>query len=218
MCLYISQNVCILLMLTLSNRRTSNQKAGLYDRLQRKLWYKRSLHLWNQDDTIRDHVVVVENSNGHYDVPYLEFLKFNHSRYHEKKYCTHPTQAMGEHELISIHEGMSNSKRIKGTTHVIKITGRYYIPGLAHVMRNISHTHEIIHMYGYAGGCQIMGCRIDVCPSLWKCPYERFSHCEATIKMRMQKHEVTHRFELPKLHTAYTISGSAGKPVTVLTG
>ena len=218
MCLHISQNVCVVLMLTLSTKRTSNQQDGLSDTQSRKLWYERSLELWNQDNTIRNHVIVIENSDTHYEMPYLEFINFKHSKYDEQKYCSKRTHTMGEHELISVHKGMSNAKRMKGATHVIKITGRYYIPGFAHMIQNLSDTHEIIHMYGYAGGCQVMGCRIDVCPSLWKCPYERFSHCEATVKIRMQKHEMAHRFELPNLHTAYTISGSAGQPVTMLTG
>ena len=216
MCLHISPNVCVIIILTLSTNRTSNQKGGLQEATSRQLWYERSLNLWNQDNTIRDHVIVIENSDKHYDVPHLEFINFKHSVDRERKYCSRPTRSMGEHELISIHEAMSKAKRIAGATHVIKITGRYYIPGLAHAMQNLSETHEVIHMHGYAGGCQIMGCRIDACSSLWKCPYERFSHCEATVKLRMQTHKSVHRFEFPKLHTAYTLGGSGGNEVTKL--
>ena len=218
MCVFGSTNACIIIILTLSKRRTSNQQGGLQDSAQRELWYQRSLNLWNQDDTIRDHVVAVENSDGHYDVPNLELIKFNHSRHHENKFCTRPTRAMGEHELISLHQGLASAKRMQGASHVLKITGRYYIPGIAHMLRNISHAHEIIHMHGYAGGCQIMGCRLDACRALWKCPYERYSHCEATIRTRMHAYDASRRFELPRLHTAYTISGSAGTPVTELAG
>ena len=218
MCLHISPNVCLVIILTLASHRTSNQKGGLSEQSSRQLWYDRSLNLWNQDSTIRDHIVVIENSNQQYDIPHLELINFNHSVHYENKHCSRPTRAIGEHELISIHEGMSRAKRMAGATHVIKITGRYYIPGFAHVMQNLSETHEIVHMHGYVGGCQIMGCRRDVCSSLWKCPYERYSHCEATVKHRMQTHEKAHCYELPLLHTAYTFRGSDSKEATTLSG
>lgn len=218
MCLLVSDKVCIAVILTVSTIRSSDQNGGLSNTSERQSWYERSLNLWNQDNTIRDHIVVVENSNmkNYPAASHLEFIRFKHSVAYEKKHCNRPTKAMGEHELISILEGMSKAKRIKGATHIVKITGRYYIPGIAHLLKNVSNSDKIVHMNGYAGGCQVMGCRIDACPYLWKCPYDRFSHCEATVKKRMQTFPTEHRFELPLLHTAYTMSGTARKPIVHL--
>ena len=217
MCLRISTDVCVAIVLTVAAQRTSDQKGGLNDAKDRIFWYRNSLHLWNQDHTIRDHVTVVENSMlfDHHE-PHLETIRYQHSQTYEMKHCGHPTKAMGEHELIAVHEAMERSTRIAHATHVVKITGRYFIPGFADAIRNLTSSDEIIHMHGHAGGCQVMGCRVDVCASLWRCPYDRFSHCEATVKHRMHNHSLERRFELPELHTAYTIAGSSGKGVWAL--
>jgi hypothetical protein len=154
MCLKISQNVCVAIILTVARNRTSDQKGGLNNTNNRRFWYENSLRLWNQDHTIRDHITVVENSleseSGSHSQ--LEVINFPHSSTYELKHCGRLTRAMGEHELISLHEGISRSTRTVNATHIIKITGRYYIPGFANTIRNIKDTDRIIHMHGYAGG------------------------------------------------------------------
>ena len=218
MCLVITDKVCVSLLLTVSVHRSSDQSGGLSASNERASWYKRSLQLWNQDEMVSDSVTVVENCLSDLPTPSsnLEFISFNHSRNLEMSYCQKRTLAMGEHELISIHEAMNRSKRLRAASHIVKITGRYYIPGMRHALSNLTHEHQIIHMNGYAGGCQLMGCRIDACPKLWKCPYERFAHCEATVKVRMHKYLPSKRYMLPRLHTAYTLAGSSGHPVDSL--
>ena len=223
MCIPIGKNVCVAVVLTFSNTRSSAQKRGLSDPVERRLWNERSLRLWDQDDSIRDHIIAVENSNSsffssnaHLHLEHLEGLAFTHSRAYEHRHCGKPTSAMGEHELVSLHEAISRSTRMRNATHIIKVTGRYYMPGFAHILRGIAATDRIIHMQGYPGGCQVMGCRLDACRALWKCPYERYSNCEATIKHRMQRYPPTRRFELPQLQVAFTRAGSSGEPVTNL--
>jgi hypothetical protein len=218
MCILISRDVCVVVILTMATKRTSDQIKGLSVTSQREFWYNHSLNLWNQDDTIRNHLIAVENSGAKFGSRrnYLEVIGFQHNPTYEIKHCKHRTKKMGEHELISLHEAMHRAKRMRNATHVLKVTGRYYIPGLVNLLRGISPEHEIIHMHGYAGGCEVMGCRVDICPKLWACPYERFSNCEATIKTRMQKRRTASRFELPQMHTAYTLTGTGARPVASL--
>lgn len=214
MCKVIGR-ACVAILLTTATKQTADVSRGLRNTTERMLWYERSLSLWNQDIESRNAVVVVQNSPPFSTYEHLEMISFVHTKREENKYCGHPTRAMGEHEIISIHVALNKSKILKNATHVIKITGRYYIPSIFNFLNVLPET-KIIHMNGFAGGCQIMGCRQDVCPQLWKCPYEKYNHCEATIKHRMHAYSSHERYSLPVLHTAFTMSGSGNQPVSHL--
>jgi hypothetical protein len=208
-------HACVAILLTTTTKRTTPMTHGLWNTSDRAVWYERSLSLWNQDEESRKAVVVVQNSPPFTTYEHLEMIRFTHTKRHEKTYCGKVTTAMGEHELISIQKALEQSRILKNATHVVKVTGRYYIPSIFKFL-NVLPTTKIIHMNGFAGGCQIMGCRKDVCPQLWRCPYDKFHHCEATIKHRMHAHPVSERHSLPVLHTAFTLSGSGKEPVTYL--
>ena len=215
MCKVIGQ-ACVAILLTMSTKRTApNLRGGMDNATDRMLWYKRSLNLWNQDKNSKNAVVVVQNSPPFKEYENIETIQFQHSKSDELKFCGEYTDEMGEHELISIHKALQTSKILKNATHVIKITGRYFIPS-AFSFFHVLNTTKIIHMNGFAGGCQIMGCRKDVCAHLWRCPYKNNHHCEATIKYRMHKYSESERFALPILHTAYTLTGSGNAAVTHL--
>jgi len=206
---------CVAILLTISANRTVFNKHGLSNTEERNKWYTRSLNLWNQDPSVKGSIVMVQNSRPFLYYKNIESIFFNHSKVHEIKQCGKPTNYMGEHELVSIHTAMGNSRVLKNATHIIKITGRYYIPGILTYI-SLLHSTKIIHLHGFAGGCQIMDCRKDVCKQLWRCPYTHYSNCEATIKRRMHKFSKSEKLELPSLYTAYTLTGSGGVAVSRL--
>ena len=151
MCLRImtqaSGEICLAIVLTVSVNRTATKQVpdprhpAEKDLEERRLWFARSLHLWQQDRGQRQAVVIAENHDPpetlkpnqtyakHY--PNLELVAFQHSTQVERDECGEPTEYMGEHELIALNMARRRAKRVQNATHVVMVSGRYYIPSLA---------------------------------------------------------------------------------------
>ena len=140
----------------------------------------------------RHAIVVVDNSVGALlraaeRYPHLETINFNHTRQEERRHCGHKASAMGEQELVSIGHAMRTSSRINNprTTHILKITGRYYAPGLAEHLKGLTRVHARIRQGSTSGvGCEALGCKLGppglqpslprgFCSYAFRCPYAK---------------------------------------------
>ena len=240
-----SGEICLAIVLTVSVNRTATKQVpdprhpAEKDLEERRLWFARSLHLWQQDRGQRQAVVIAENHdppetlkpNQTYakHFPNLELVAFQHTTQVEQDECGEPTEYMGEHELIALNMARRRAKRVQNATHVVMVSGRYYIPSLVDVLaERLKTSHDIITMAtdGLGGGCSIMGCRNSVsyhykksrdenktmCDLLWKCPYWNHN-CENAMHYRMPRladYKQRAVLNLPFLFSAHTRSGSGG--------
>lgn len=233
-CLQIN-DACVVLLLTVSPVRTTQylqpKTQGIQDIDQRLAWYRRSLAQWNSDDATAHAVVVVSSARDAIGGPCgpelgrltrLELVAFEHSRPLEQRYCGNVTEFMGEHELVAIAVAMRHSKRINAhrTTHVLKLTGRYYVPHLPSHLRLLHRGTQVIRQGGRIGQCMVMGCkRGSVCRQLWACPYEWFGHCEATQARRMNASRFAQTsLLLPWMPVLYTATGTGNEAVAEIEG
>ena len=199
---------------------------------ERLAWYRRSLAQWNADSTSAAATVVVTSGRTAVGGPcgpalgeltHLEVIAFEHSLQLERRFCgLNGTSRMGEHELVSIGVAMRHSRRINSrrATHVLKLTGRYYVPGLATHLRGLRSGTALIRQGGRLGQCMTFGCkRGEVCRFLFGCPYEYYGHCEATQKRRMNTSMLRRStLQLPWLPVQFTVTGSGKQPVAELEG
>ena len=232
-CIQLSDSVCVSILLTLSVTRTILQPnakleaQSLRARSTRLHLYRSSLQLWNADTSQRHAVVAVENSGDEWPqpslYPHIEFLRFRMGAALQKDACGNNLAAsLGEHELVSLYVAMRSSVRIQSarTTHVLKLTGRYYMPGLSGHLAGLSPSHMIVRQGTPSGArCEAMGCRRGAaCDYLWRCPYKNNHHCEATIRYRMRIGSAitptktgSEIFQLPpSMPIAPTLTGTGG--------
>lgn len=199
---------------------------------ERMAWYRRSLAQWNADSTSATATVVVTSGRAAIGGPcgpalgqltHLELIAFEHSLQLERRFCgQNGTRKMGEHELVSIGVAMRHSRRINSrrTTHVLKLTGRYYVPSLTTHLRGLRRSTALIRQGGRLGQCMAFGCmRGRVCSFIFGCPYEYYGHCEATQKRRMNVTVLQRStLQLPWMPVQFTITGSGKHPVAELEG
>ena len=178
-------------------------QKGTPDAAERLKWYERSPRL--EADVYQRHAIVARNSVGALlraaeRYPHLETINFNHTRQEERRHCGHKASAMGEQELVSIGHAMRTSSRINNprTTHILKITGRYYAPGLAEHLKGLTRVHALIRQGSTSGvGCEALGCKLGppglqpslprgFCSYAFRCPYAKDGNCEATQRYRFR--------------------------------
>ena len=232
-CLRIN-DACIVILLTASPVRTTQfqqpRNRGMYSITERVSWYRRSLAQWNLD-VVANAVVVVSSAHAAIGgscgpslglLSNLELIAFEHSQSLERFFCRRPTRKMGEHELIAVGVAMRESRRInaRSTSHVLKLTGRYYVPGIATHLRGLRRSTSIIRQGGTLGKCEAMGCmRGRICRYLFRCPYENSGHCEATQRRRMNTSSLTgSTLQLPWMQVMQTFTGSGKVPIFELEG
>ena len=254
-CLRVN-DACVVILLTTAMRRTTNNgkpikvqparyaTQGLHNETDRLRWYERSLRLWNADVSQRHAVVVVDSAAGRLQsstkFPHLESVVFRHTNDEDLRVCGNrfargtTIRSMGEHELVGIETAMQNSSRINSvrTTHILKITGRYYVPGLAGYLQNLTRDHWLIERSSPFAHteCRIMGCRKgDFCKHIFRCPYNMFGHCERSQKNRFagaarvktsehtsMRNGVSSTLRLPSMAVAFTLMGSNAESVDII--
>ncbi len=186
---------CVLLTTTV-NVNNKNILISQDKKEDRISTYLKSIRQWIMTDLP---IVVVENSG--YTFPELkntrvevitfkgdtpEFKKFlNKFGYVEK----------GIHELHSIRYACKSSNLIKKCTHIMKITGRYFIPSLEKIMNGFPYRTKAVRQHN-PKKCELIGCRKDMIPYIFD--YILFdgnkinSHIESVYRYRISKinHEI----------------------------
>lgn len=137
-------NVVIMLTCTV-NIDPSMNAVIQQDPDERIATYIRSINHWIIDSSFN--IVIVENSGYKFsEIPYNErveiisFMVNDIAKDDDKKLLYqgyNGKQSKGQHELFAINYAYNNSMLIQNSevSHVIKITGRYYIPNFDQVLR-----------------------------------------------------------------------------------
>ena len=114
------------------------------DRNDRINTYKKSVLQWLEKTSF--HIIIVENSG--YDFPELdaekekykdrfEVISFKEAELEEADYLR-DKNSKGEHELFEIQYAYKNSKFIQKSSFIIKVTGRFFIPGFEEYLKEVN--------------------------------------------------------------------------------
>jgi hypothetical protein len=158
---------CILLTTTVNvhNINAIHQKK----KEERIKTYLTSIRQWLLTDLP---IVVVENSG--YTFPELkgtrvEVITFNSEKDTEFNHFFSTllkSKDKGIYELRSIRYACEHSKIIKHCTHMMKVTGRYYIPSLDCILKKLPYKTKAVRQHN-SYQCEVLGCRKDYIESVF---------------------------------------------------
>lgn len=161
-----SEKISLILTTTVNINKKINY-LPLVDSNIRKNIYIDAIKKWLNNTDFN--IILVENSG--YEFPELEYEKekyknnfeifsFDQKNLKEANYLKNNT-SKGAHEFFSIDYAINNSKLIKKSLFVIKITGRYYIPDFKNYINSINiFDYYALRQY-ITIRCEIVGSRID---------------------------------------------------------
>jgi hypothetical protein len=117
-------------------------------------------------------IVVVENSG--YTFPELKGTRVEVITFHSEKdtefnhFCSTllKFKDKGIYELRSIRYACEHSKIIKRCTHIMKVTGRYYIPSLEGILKKLPFKTKAVRQHNSIQ-CEVLGCRKDYIESIF---------------------------------------------------
>jgi len=198
-------NIVILLTTTVNvERYISSLKQK--NKEDRKNMYMNIINLWLTKTKFK--IVVVENSGYNFDIKNenLEQITFISPKKKIKKKLPQKKQitSKGQHEMYSLCYACKNSKFIKDSDYVIKITGRYFITKLEIVLNNrINKNTKIIHQSTKfksskikgVNRCEIVGCSTKLIKEFFKFP---LSHNTMEIEM-MNRYKIYKKYKKLKL-------------------
>jgi len=151
-------NISIILTTTVNVTKSSFQ----VDKNERILTYVQSIKKWLYNTNLN--IVVVENSNYYFKELQNEEEIYK-NRFEIFTYNEVPTNELhlkskGGSEISSIHYAYNNSKLIKNSTFLIKITGRYFIPQFEEFITNIRINEYDCLKQHFKHRCEIVGTNI----------------------------------------------------------
>ena len=157
----------IILLTTTVNVQDKNALREI-NPLERIATYTKSLSQWLEKTKLR--IVVIENT-GHsfpeweeWKEKYsdrLEVLSFRESDLEEAEYLK-GNKSKGASEIFAINYAHSHSKWIRDVYFLIKITGRFFIPGLESYLENIPLDQYDVLKQNNILYCQLMGVRLSL--------------------------------------------------------
>jgi hypothetical protein len=90
----------------------------------------------------------------------FEIISFRENELEQAKYLENDV-SKGASEIFAIEYAFLNSKWISKSNFVIKITGRFFIPGLESFLKNINmNEYHVLHQDDI-NDCQMVGVKID---------------------------------------------------------
>jgi len=168
--------------------------------------YIKSIKQWKQS---LFKIIVVENSGYQFDFQQndnFEIISFNESELPEASYLR-GNNSKGASELFSINYAIKNSKLIKPTDFIIKVTGRYFIPGF----EKFDLTNFDAVCQNDRGSCEIIGCKYSEISTMFNTSDilngKACNHIEFIYKNRFTK--MNKILILPKLSISGTQMGGA---------
>ena len=157
-----SKNITILLTCTvIIDNNINNLK--LKTKNKRLEIYLKSIKEWLYNTNFK--IVVVDNSNYKFDelsdLKNIYKDKFEIISFDEKKIISFDniinSNSKGDHELLAINYANQNSKLINNSDFIIKITGRYFIPGFEKFINSINlYDYDYIKQFNFIN-CEILG-------------------------------------------------------------
>ena len=144
--------------------------------------YLKSIKNWIENTKLN--IILVENTGYKFN----EFKEFENNRFEIITFTRNDISATdqaflfntnrnegrskGQHELYEINYVYNNSKILKNInpTHIIKITGRYYIPDFESIINEKLRLEHLAIFQQFPMPCEISGCHINYFSELFKFP------------------------------------------------
>jgi len=190
--------------------------------LERILTYTNSLSRWLENTNFR--IVVVENTGhtfsewNHWRENYqdrLEIIYFRESELEEASYLV-GNNSKGASEMFAIHYAYMHSKWIRDENFVIKVTGRFFIPGLEAFLQSVDINQYDGLTQKNKDRCQMVGASISQFPIIFN-QYlinkngQYDGHVENIYKERMESFSQDRILTCPDFEIEPTLEG--GGPV-----
>jgi len=160
-------------------------------------------------------IVIVENSGYTFSIksPNVEMISFNSKDY---DYGKHQMESKGVHEAFAVLYALHHSKFLKKCSHMIKVTGRYFIP-FESLIRSIPYSCNAIRQND-PERCEIIGCKKSCIKDLFKLPMKIGNKLESHVERVYQDriHQLTNVFTLPILKIKPTKRGGKDETYTSL--
>jgi len=180
-----------IILLTCTVRTGSNiQYVDQKNHEERLKTYLHSIQQWIDRTTFK--IVVVENSG--YSFPELRRLPNRFEIISFQDEIEFPAlqshRSKGLHELYAIDYAMKHSTLLRSDSFLIKITGRYFVPGLDSFLRENRHavqTSGVLRQHHH-GRCEMLGCSLSLVPRVFKPSLEHgdpYDFIEHIYKKRM---------------------------------
>ena len=192
----VKNDICILLTTTVSVKKDM-QFVAQSDKDERVQTYLKAIRKWLRNTDYK--VVVVENSGytfeelGKEKIKYkdrFEVITFTEETLKGAEYLKEITNK-GDHEVFAVRYAYEHSKLLQDSDFIIKITGRYYIPGLQSYLQrtHLKQYHAISQ--SDSGRCELIGCSNEAFPMMFDLNMEDANgynaHAESVYKYRMTK-------------------------------
>jgi len=200
-------NIVILLTTTIN---TENHISWLKQRNseERKQMYEEIIKLWLNKTNFK--IVVIENSGSNFNLEKNKNLEIISFTYPEKdKILLDTYVAKGQHEMYSIQYACKNSKFIKNTDYVIKLTGRYFIPEFEKIITKLVLNQDCIRqsqIWRKMNRCEIVGCHKNIIDKIFYFPLKD-DMMEQEMMNRMKNYNI---LELPKMKLHKSTKQGAG--------
>lgn len=196
-----AKDICIILTTTI---HVGEHKIGLFQKdVQSRLnTYLKAVIQWleNSDFTL----VLVENSGYTWNelIPYQEkyahrfqIHTFDEALEENAEYLRYD-QSKGCSELYAINYVHNVSELIRNSKFVIKVTGRFFIPGLQTFLESAPLEHCSAMRQNDMTRCEMVGSRIDKFSDIFHVfaldeRGDRMGHVESVYKFRMER-EIKH--------------------------
>lgn len=160
---------------------------GQHNPDERKESFLKSIRSWLKYTDLK--ILVIENSG--YTFPELaeeketyrerfEMVLYNQNDLPEASYLKED-KSQGHHEMFSILYGCKQSRLVKSSKFVIKITGRFFIPNFEDFLSGYDLTQYKALRQNRHLNCQIVGCHVDEIPMIFnkRCFYrDELAHCQ----------------------------------------
>jgi hypothetical protein len=192
----VNNDICILLTTTVSVKKDMKFVAQS-DKDERVQTYLKAIRKWLQNTEYK--VVVVENSGytfeelGKEKIKYkdrFEVITFTEETLKGAEYMKEITNK-GDHEVFAIQYAYEHSKLLHDSDFIIKITGRYYVPGLQPYLQRIYLKQYHAISQSDSGRCELIGCSNEAFPMMFDLNMEDANgynaHAESVYKYRMTK-------------------------------
>lgn len=182
------------------------------ERLQQ---YLKTINQWKNSELP---IIIVENSgyefkelkdkNSPYYAPNIEVISYNYTDYDSSiQNILKNTSSKGVHEMYEINWAYNKSQTIKKYSHIVKVTGRYFIPNFQNILINIPNNVDGIRQNNI-NRCEIVGSSVKEFNNIFNLNV-KYHHVETEWKLRMQKleNEGKNIYTLPRMPIEKTQRG-----------
>jgi hypothetical protein len=161
------QNIVTIILTTTVNVDTKIDNVAQNQSDIRKGYYLKAVRNWLKNTELN--IVIVENSG--YTYPELateiteyasrfEIISFKESEQADEAYLV-DYHDKGAHEFYAIDYAIKHSKLAKQSNFIVKITGRYYIPGFENFIKDVPLENYLALRQSNGNRCEMVGSHMN---------------------------------------------------------